>query len=382
MSSSFASAMRRALHSVRAGDPGTATRQIQEALAGRVPSRGTGAAAEAGETRFEGPTRAPEVRQALGDVVASLRKAGLARGPRTRKTPPLEVAPGAAFLARSFACSAGSRDYRLYVPACSPDERQGLVVMLHGCTQTPEDFAFGTGMNGVAEANRLLIAYPAQTAAANGSSCWNWFQPAHQGREGGEPAIIAGLTREVATEFGIAEARVFVAGLSAGGAMALVMAETHPELYAAAGVHSGLAYRAAHDAPSALAAMRGQGDPLDVTPRPGAKARPRVIVFHGSADPTVHPSNAERIVAASRASDPGTPLRTMPSGGDGSRAHTRAVVDGPDGRPALELWQIDGLGHAWSGGRSGGSFADPHGPDASAEMVRFFLEAPFAGGDA
>ena len=282
---------------------------------------------------------------------------------------------GAAFRDLHYSCSAGARRYRLYVPASAGDGLRGLVVMLHGCTQSPEDFAAGTGMNAVAEENRLLLVYPAQTSRDNQMACWNWFRPEDQTRGAGEPAIIAGLTESVRSEFGIPRDRVFAAGLSAGGAMAAIMGETYPDLYAAVGVHSGLAFGSAKDVPSAFSAMQGQG--MAAGERVGSRgnahgAAPRVIVFHGSADSTVHPANAGRIVAR-QAGDPSRLLRSDHAPAAGARGYTRLVLPRDDGTPALECWMIDGAEHAWSGGHASGSYTDPRGPNASAEMVRFFL---------
>jgi poly(hydroxyalkanoate) depolymerase family esterase len=249
--------------------------------------------------------------------------------------------------------------------------------MLHGCTQDPDDFAAGTNMNAVAEAHGLLVAYPHQPKSANASACWNWFSPAHQMRDTGEPAIIAGLTRNVLVELAADPRRVFVAGLSAGGAMAAVMGATYPDLFAAVGVHSGLAYRSASDVASAFATMRGASDPAFAAPQGARASEPGLptIVFHGSRDRTVHPSNAERIVEAASdrwATDP-EEIRAQ----EGGRGYTRRIRRGPDGTPVVEFWQIEGAGHAWSGGRHEGCFADPRGPNASREIVRFFLaQAP------
>jgi poly(hydroxyalkanoate) depolymerase family esterase len=246
--------------------------------------------------------------------------------------------------------------------------------MLHGCKQNPDDFAAGTNMNAVAEAHGLLVVYPAQSGAANTMSCWNWFNPADQKRDRGEPSIIAGITREVVREFGIDGRRVFVAGLSAGGAMAAVMGEAYPELYAAIAVHSGIACRSANDVISAFAAMRGE--PISAAPAKthcgGPESKVRTIVFHGSADPTVVPSNADRIVADGTRQFPSLQIRHA-EGSVNGRQFDRTYVLGLNDVPMVECWIVEGAGHAWSGGRPEGSFTDSRGPDASSEMVRFFL---------
>jgi poly(hydroxyalkanoate) depolymerase family esterase len=245
--------------------------------------------------------------------------------------------------------------------------------MLHGCTQNPDDFAIGTGMNRLAEERGFIVAYPGQPASANPSACWNWFDVAHQTRDEGEPAILAGVTRAVMAEFAVDPARVYVAGLSAGGAMAAVLSATYPELYAAAGVHSGLPRGAAADLPSALAAMRGSETP----PAPGARlanGRVRTIVFHGANDKVVHPSNAAAILADACAGLADPAQESILDGAAGGRTYTRTLVMDGRGVPHAEYWAVDGLGHAWSGGSPEGSFTDARGPDASREMLRFFLE--------
>jgi poly(hydroxyalkanoate) depolymerase family esterase len=297
------------------------------------------------------------------------------------RVPDLPLPEGAAFHDRNHTCAAGARRYRLYVPASANVGLQGLVVMLHGCTQNPEDFAAGTGMNALAEEHRLLVAYPAQTHGDNSMACWNWFRPGDQMRGTGEPAIIAGLTESLRDEFGVSRDRVFVAGLSAGGAMAAIMAETYPDLYAAVGIHSGLAYGAANDVMSAFSAMKGQSAVQRPAAARGAVAEaPRVIVFHGSADATVHPSNADRIVAGLRGAPPRMERSEHPGVG-ACRGHTRTVARRADGAVSYETWIVDGAPHAWFGGSTRGSYTDPDSPNASAEMVRFFLTSE-AGSDA
>jgi len=254
------------------------------------------------------------------------------------------------------------------------------VVMLHGCTQDPDDFAAGTQMNALADRHGFVVAYPAQAANANGSRCWNWFRAQDQARDAGEPALIAGITREVAATHRIDERRIFVAGLSAGAAMAVVLGATYPDLYAAIGVHSGLPYASAHDVPSAFAAMQAGARGIQ---RPtGSAPTVPTIIFHGDRDTTVKPCNADAIAAQVRAGcSPDIDLcATVHTGitADGQSFTRHVLADGTN--PAtVEQWILHGAGHAWSGGDARGSFTDPRGPDASAEMIRFFYSQRRAG---
>ena len=391
MKTDFSDAMRRATLATRAQDVVNATKIILQAVTGRPPARDVDAPpssaapptlrliesepnVEPREADFRAKT-APRNRMPLGDVLQALRHGEKRLFPdhAERQIRPLRPPPtpdGARFVSRSFSCAAGRRDYKLYVPASRPDAPRGLIVMLHGCTQNPDDFAAGTNMNAVAEAHGLVVAYPHQTKSANASACWNWFNPGDQMRDAGEPSIIAGLTQDVLAEFAIDRRRVFVAGLSAGGAMAAVLGATYPDLFAAIGVHSGLAYRSASDVPSAFSAMRGLASPEGASAK---DASVPTIVFHGTRDRTVHPANAERIVEAARDRRAESIELEEIRGVEGGRGYARTIARSADGAPVVEYWRIEGAGHAWSGGRHEGSFADPKGPNASAEMVRFFL---------
>lgn len=289
------------------------------------------------------------------------------------------------FISGSYANAHGKRTYKLYIPSGYTGQALPLIVMLHGCTQGPDDFATGTGMNLIAEQQQCIVVYPCQDQGANSSKCWNWFKAMDQQRDQGEPALIAGITRKIMADYHVDERRVFIAGMSAGGAMAAIMADAYPELYAAVGIHSGLPFGAANDLPSALAAMRGAASQ---SKKSSTDAAVPIIVFHGDQDHTVNSKNADRIMEAYLASSQSRTLTAQKENGSGKqgRRYTRTryadnaafpkteQTEQIEYTPApAEQWVIHGAGHAWSGGNSQGSFTDAAGPDASREMLRFFL---------
>jgi poly(hydroxyalkanoate) depolymerase family esterase len=284
--------------------------------------------------------------------------------------PPELVPEGGQFIAATYSNSAGTRTYKLYIPGGYHGQALPLVVMLHGGAQSPDDFAAGTRMNAIAEEQTCLVVYPAQPSEANAAKCWNWFRPSDQQRGQGEPSLIAGITRQVMRDYSVDPRRVYIGGLSAGAAAAAVMGATYPDLYAAIGVHSGLASGAANDLPSALTAMQ-HGD-LAASFGAGDLSAVPTIVFHGDQDNTVHPRNGDHVIAQKMTAS----LQKKVQRGrvPGGHAYTRTIHTDASGRAILEHWEIHGAGHAWSGGSPTGSYTDPRGPDAAREMLRFFLE--------
>jgi poly(hydroxyalkanoate) depolymerase family esterase len=295
--------------------------------------------------------------------------------PAPTSTPDI-VPDGGRFIEATYSNPAGRRAYKLYIPSGYHEQPLPLVVMLHGCTQSPDDFAAGTRMNLIAEEQTCLVVYPAQPVEANAAKCWNWFRPSDQRRGQGEPSLIAGITRQVMRDYSVDPQRVYIGGLSAGGAAAAVMGATYPDVYAAIGVHSGLACGAAIDVPSAFAAMRqGQTSVAmsgDMSAAPGHGSDVPTIVFHGDQDDTVHPRNGDHVIAQRRTRK--LQKKIHRSRALGGHAYTRTIHTDASGRAMFEHWEIHGAGHAWSGGSSAGSFTDPRGPDAAREMLRFFLE--------
>lgn len=329
------------------------------------------------------------------DVAARVVDAGDAQVRESKGVPESARVPApGSFETREFSNQAGNRLYKVYVPRNLSDALRPMVVMLHGCTQTAQDFAVGTQMNRLAEEHGVLVVYPEQPASANPSKCWNWFKPQDQVRGAGEPSIIAGIVRDVAQRHGADPRRIFVAGLSAGAAMAVVMGETYPELFAGVGAHSGLPYGSACDIPSAMAAMKGGRSGLPgVKGMPGAKAGPRnkvvqpvpTIVFHGDRDHTVQQTNGAEIVKQAsealqaQAGNVTLTTRTQSGKAPTGRGYSVTILADSKGQGLVESWNLDGAGHAWSGGDARGSYTDSKGPNASAEMLRFFLALPLAG---
>jgi poly(hydroxyalkanoate) depolymerase family esterase len=384
--------IREATRLTRAGQLVEATALLQRMLRGEnapdAPSRAGGrialrepliidAEANAVEATDSHPQSRPAISAQPRTLRASLdrkeRRSGI--GLRGVKRSPLStpdiVPEGARFIEGTYSSAAGSRAYRLFIPSRYQDRPLPLIVMLHGCTQSPDDFAAGTRMNFIAEEQNCFVVYPAQPSHANHAKCWNWFRSADQQRGRGEPSLIAGITRQIMDDYSIDRTRVYVGGLSAGAAAAAIMGATYDDLYAAIGIHSGLACGVATDLPSALVAMRQGGS----GPKAISGDRPSVptIVFHGDRDTTVHPNNGGQILDQS--------VKTMRTQKQvhrgqvpGGHAYTRTILSDATGRGMLEHWNIHGAGHAWSGGSPAGSYTDPRGPDATREMLRFFLE--------
>ena len=382
-------AMAEATRLTRQGRLVEATALIQQTLASPAVTRQAPDAPSAGEETSGTPGRRPApppvLRAGQGTQPRQVhpgwitRRAAPSRGARGlrrthRPAAPAVQRPAGRFDAFSYSNAAGTRAYRLYVPAGHAGGPMPLVVMLHGGTQDAVTFAAATGMNDLAERQGLLVAYPEQPRSANAGRYWNWFAPGHQRRGAGEPSLIAGITRQVTDRYGADATRVYVAGFSAGGAMAAVMAAVYPDLYAAAGVHSGLPYAAAGDVASAFAAMK-QGPPRP--DRPPARPLP-LIVFHGDQDAIVAPANAAGLIDHVLAAGSADRRQDVVTTGQvpGGYAYTRTCYQDPAGTALAERWTIHHGGHAWSGGVPHGSYTDPRGPDASAEFIRFFGEHP------
>jgi len=295
--------------------------------------------------------------------------------------------------------TASGRTYWLFVPTgYSASNAAPLVVMLHGCTQNGDGFATSTGMNAVAEAEGFLVAYPVQPSSANSSQCWNWFLTAHQSRGSGEPASIAGVVTNVKSLYTIDNNKVYLAGFSAGAAMAAIMGATYPDVFSAIGVHSGLEYKAATTQTAAFTAMSSGGPTPNTQGNAaytamGSYARTvRVMVFHGTSDYTVATVNGNQTLSQwaqtnDRASDGSdndniddTADYTQGGQVSGGRTYTRTVYEDSVGNEIMEKYLVDSMGHNWSGGVLGGTYTDPNGPNASQIMADFFLGSGGGGG--
>ncbi len=386
--------VREATRLTRAGQLVKATVLLQRMLRGETAGEATsGATARIALTGREPPiidakadtvekTDSPHLAQATSAEPRMLRalldtkgRSGLGRRGVIKRAPlstPDIVPEGARFIEGTFGNPAGSRAYKLFIPSRYQGQPLPLVVMLHGCTQSPDDFAAGTRMNFIAEEQTCFVVYPAQRREANQAKCWNWFRTADQQRGKGEPSLIAGITRQIMRDYSIDPKRVYVGGLSAGAAAAAVMGATYSDLYAAIGVHSGLACGAASDLPSAFVAMR-QGGGSDDRAILGDGPLVPTIVFHGDRDITVHPNNGDQVLQQSTRTT-STQKKVHRGRVLGGHAYTRTIHTDASGRAIFEHWNIHGAGHGWSGGSPAGSYTDPRGPDATREMLRFFLE--------
>ncbi len=330
--------------------------------------------------------RLAKATETIQRTLRSISHIGAPAAKSSSKNAPIEATPSSIpasgqFVDGIYTNAAGKCAYKLYIPSAYTGRAVPLLVMLHGCTQTPIDFAAGTRMNAFADKGMFLVAYPEQASSANGSRCWNWFQHAHQHRGAGEPSLIAGITRQILSTYSVDANRVYIAGMSAGGAMAAILAVTYPDLYAAVGVHSGLAYRAAHNLSSGFAAMKRGASHY---PQKLVKTIP-LIVFHGDHDRTVSPVNADHMLDQWLSGIDEEPGTLSSSAGDatleqgqvvGGHTYTRFIYYDAHGRAIVEKWIVHQAGHAWSGGSPTGTFTDPKGPDASAEMLRFFMKHP------
>ncbi|UOY93349.1 PHB depolymerase family esterase [Ectobacillus sp. JY-23] len=301
------------------------------------------------------------------------------------------VSAAGSFTAKTY----NSRTYKIYVPSgYQPGTKVPLVVMLHGCTQNPDDFAAGTQMNAVAEANNFLVIYPQQDSTYNANKCWNWFDPNHQSRGSGEPALIAGMVNQVKSQYTVDDNRVYVTGLSAGGAMSVIMGATYPDIFAAIGVGSGLEYKAATTQTAAFTAMSSGGpNPTQqgqaaYTGMGGYKRVVPTIVFHGSSDTTVAPVNGNQILTqwaqTNDLADDGTDnnsisdtaAQTINGQVPNGRSYTQYIYHDKNGMNVMEKYIVTSMGHAWSGGSSAGSYTDTQGPNASTLMWSFFNNHP------
>ncbi len=427
MKSEWNDSMAEATRLVNTGDLMAATAMIQRALGNAVPpGAGGGLDAQRDRPDIVAPALSP-VRDYLDGVFERLAPDGTdTPAPQPHPAPAgdapraNERSPDGRCVDLSYRNAAGTRAYKLYVPAGDAAAARPLIVMLHGCTQGPDDFAAGTRMNALADRHGFLVAWPAQPQSANNSKCWNWFNTSDQHRDRGEPSLIAGIVGDIRSRHNVDADRIHIVGFSAGAAMAVVMAAEYPDLFASAAIHSGLGLGVAHDIPSALAVMRGgpgsggplagglpggpvaggslanglrsrgplagafpAGSPLSAGQRSQDAKSVTIpaIVFHGDRDTLVHPRNGEHIVQQWKMPAGASPEAsfapvTEQGQGPGGRPYTRRILHGTTEQPLLEHWRVHGGGHGWFGGSPAGSHTDPKGPDASSEIVRFFGQNP------
>ena len=293
--------------------------------------------------------------------------------------------------------ASGSLDYKLFVSSTyRKDKPVPLVLMLHGCTQKAEELAAISGFNELADKNSFLVAYPEQSAAANPLRCWNWFDPKHQSRDAGESSLIAAVIQDIRASYTIDQKRTYAVGISAGGAMAVVMGTTYPELFAGLAVIAGMEYKAGLTVQEGLAAMKQGGpDPnqqgilafqaIQKSPA-GSVMRLPLIVFQGTKDPYLNPVNADQLIAqwaqthdylddgkdndSVNVQSASEKTGVVPNG----YRFTKYSYNDSKGHLLLEKWIVEGLGHAWPGSSAANPFADAKGPNASEEILRFFSE--------
>ncbi|MFZ1568732.1 MAG: PHB depolymerase family esterase [Thiolinea sp.] len=371
MKTNLLASMQEALALVKSGNLLKATELIQQGLNGKLSKT---AANQVDASVIEGEL-----------VRKPARPVQEAKVEQSQKPAQPEQRAGTAkpqFITKSFSNEHGAREYKLYIPSSYGQKPLPLVIMLHGCTQTADDFAAGTAMNQLAEELGFLVAYPNQTASANNKRCWNWFKAQDQQAHQGEPAIIAGLTQAIIHDYQADKQRVYIAGLSAGGAMAAIMGATYPKLYAAVGVHSGLAVGSATNVISALAAMNNGSCRVKEITKNSASFVP-TIIFHGDNDSVVHLRNGGQVYAQAEQrlkasnddyfNDSAFQLEQEQIKSQQGHSYTRSCLNDAQGLAHIEYWTVHGSGHAWSGGNTNGSYVDPQGPNASREMLRFFL---------
>ena len=379
--------MTHATQLTRSGDLLGATQAIQRALHGDASESGqraptthapTSSASNSSGVILDGLTRFVDETETAANEPTALADASLAHEPQSDLKAARAAPQDERWFNGTFRHQGRTLAYKLYLPppiAGTAPKPSPLVLMLHGCTQGAADFAAGTQMNALARESNVAVVYPEQTKHANSQKCWNWFKSQHQQRGRGEPAVLAALVQHLVAEHDLDASRVYVAGLSAGGAMADILGHCYPDVFAAVGVHSGLPCGAASDLPSALAAMRSGATHARA---PAAVKVPPTIVFHGGRDTTVNPSNGLAIfkrVLGSHGDTGALAARAQASEGRSVKGQdfTRTIYVDATGTSTAELWDLRGAGHAWSGGSVQGSYTDPRGVDASAEMLRFFL---------